>query len=132
MEHGTDTSRSVPDIYNNINPFYSLTHHNIMEKQTQIPLNRGKEVIYGIGITLLLVLAGMFYLSIPVEAKEEYIPQSPLAQELYDKTLEAHKLAECGLVEAKFRDFAESAIKLSGEDLVGLAEKRDICNGDFQ
>jgi hypothetical protein len=87
-----------------------------------------KETLIGIGIIFAFVLAGWMWLSIPVEASEEYKPLTPQAQTAYDSAYKTLCESEKALAGAKLMDIA-NGVKMEA-DLNALNVKRGK-NCDF-
>lgn len=62
-----------------------------MEKQTQISVTpkapRSKELLVGLGILAVMFVVGLVWLSMPVDAKDEYALQYELAEQAFNTEL---------------------------------------------
>jgi len=97
-------------------------------KNIKTKSEKGKEILWGVGFMIVFIAAGLLWLSMPVEAKEEYKPLAPQAQTAYDSALKTLCESEKTLAGAKLMDIA-NGVKMEA-DLNALALKRDK-NCDF-
>lgn len=81
-----------------------------------------KEIMIGIGVIAILMLAGLAFISTG-NAKEDYKPLTPQAQTAYDSALQTLCEAEKTLAAAKIMDVA-NGVKMD-VDMNSLLVKRD-------